>query len=411
MSNKKVQNEISQNITVDSESLIKRYEKEIKDLKLELAMHDTLVGRGRISYEPYTLTEQFVEQQRAMAFLNNEIDDIEIHSIRQVKELFFQFKNIYHSVKVRDSNLNSQRSFQESQLDKGIKGEEKGEEVKEGNGQRKVGTLNQQFGFSLGKASTSSRPAEPLMNSFLKRKEQNSQQSKDVKEDQAQLKKQEENEVNKQKELIKKKSQLDYENMEMNMKKDGKDIDSARDMQTREKQEIFSEFKQNQGSFLVEKIRTMVERLSKVKAELNLCISTCNDLKEKIDTKLKIVSKRGSEMEKTTNHNSEEDYRIQIDIKQMKREHVEFLTEYKLLKRQYKKEEKELLRTKQTLVRQFDTSLKENLNQIGAGNKNECSGYPAVESKQKMNPEEETFVKAKQKFEMLRKLKKIEKLV
>ena len=34
--------------------MIKRYEKEIRDLKQELAMHDTLQNRGRITYDQYT---------------------------------------------------------------------------------------------------------------------------------------------------------------------------------------------------------------------------------------------------------------------------------------------------------------------------------------------------------------------
>jgi len=34
--------------------LIKKYEKEIKDLRQELAMHDTLAKRKKIYYEPYT---------------------------------------------------------------------------------------------------------------------------------------------------------------------------------------------------------------------------------------------------------------------------------------------------------------------------------------------------------------------
>jgi kinesin family member 6/9 len=40
--------------------MIKRYEKEIRDLKQELAMHDTLQNRGRITYDLYT-SEQLGE--------------------------------------------------------------------------------------------------------------------------------------------------------------------------------------------------------------------------------------------------------------------------------------------------------------------------------------------------------------
>ena len=53
----KVSNEASINIRLDPAVLLKKYEKEIKDLKKELAMHDTLANRGRINYEPYSPEE------------------------------------------------------------------------------------------------------------------------------------------------------------------------------------------------------------------------------------------------------------------------------------------------------------------------------------------------------------------
>lgn len=33
---------------------MKKLEKEIKDLKQELAMHDTLANRGKVNYDPYS---------------------------------------------------------------------------------------------------------------------------------------------------------------------------------------------------------------------------------------------------------------------------------------------------------------------------------------------------------------------
>jgi len=51
---KKVSNEATINVILDPAILLKKYEREIKDLKKELAMHDTLSNRGRINYEPYS---------------------------------------------------------------------------------------------------------------------------------------------------------------------------------------------------------------------------------------------------------------------------------------------------------------------------------------------------------------------
>lgn len=53
----KVSNKALVNIQLDPAILLKKQEREIRDLKLELAMHDTLAGRGRITYDPYTPEE------------------------------------------------------------------------------------------------------------------------------------------------------------------------------------------------------------------------------------------------------------------------------------------------------------------------------------------------------------------
>jgi kinesin family protein 6/9 len=74
---------------------LKKQEREIRDLKLELAMHDTLAGRGRITYDPYTPEEQKVQEDIALKYLEGESEDIQIESLRQVKELFIQMRNKY----------------------------------------------------------------------------------------------------------------------------------------------------------------------------------------------------------------------------------------------------------------------------------------------------------------------------
>lgn len=50
----KVKNEATVNIMIDPTLAIKRYEKDIRDLKSELTMHDTLANRGRINYDSYS---------------------------------------------------------------------------------------------------------------------------------------------------------------------------------------------------------------------------------------------------------------------------------------------------------------------------------------------------------------------
>ena len=92
----KVQNEATVNIMQDPALQIKRYEKEIRDLKQELAMHDTLSNRGRINYAAYNQREQQEIQNITSAFLNGESEGIgEIDSLRKVREVFSCIRNQY----------------------------------------------------------------------------------------------------------------------------------------------------------------------------------------------------------------------------------------------------------------------------------------------------------------------------
>ena len=79
----KVSNEAVINVQQDPELLLKRMEKEIKELKQELAMHDTLANKGRVQYDTYTPEQQYVVQKQAYGYLEGEMEDIdEINSLR-----------------------------------------------------------------------------------------------------------------------------------------------------------------------------------------------------------------------------------------------------------------------------------------------------------------------------------------
>ena len=97
----RVSNEAVVNIQLDPAQLIKRYEKEIRELKQELAMHDTLANRGRIAYEPYTPEQQYQVQKMVELYFDGGTDDLQIESLRQVKELFIQMRNTYHKTLAR----------------------------------------------------------------------------------------------------------------------------------------------------------------------------------------------------------------------------------------------------------------------------------------------------------------------
>lgn len=73
----KIKNEAIVNAHLDPTLQIKRLEKEIRDLKQELAMHDTLANRGRVKYDAYTPDEQNNIKQLTNQYLAGEIEDIE----------------------------------------------------------------------------------------------------------------------------------------------------------------------------------------------------------------------------------------------------------------------------------------------------------------------------------------------
>ena len=95
----KVKNEAIVNSVVDPSLQIKRHEKEIRDLKQELAMRDTLANRGRVNYDNYSADEQQKISQLAVQFLNSEIDDFNhIDSIKMVREIFNQISQHIESL-------------------------------------------------------------------------------------------------------------------------------------------------------------------------------------------------------------------------------------------------------------------------------------------------------------------------
>lgn len=94
----KVQNETSMVETIDSSALIKKQAKLIKALKQELLMHDALVERTGVGYEPFTPEQQSnVYQMLERYIAAKEIDEEEvlhIDSFRQMLEVCKQFKKM-----------------------------------------------------------------------------------------------------------------------------------------------------------------------------------------------------------------------------------------------------------------------------------------------------------------------------
>ncbi|NXK52392.1 KIF9 protein, partial [Chauna torquata] len=93
------------NVTCDPEETVKALEKEIILLKQELAMHDNLVNRSLVTYDPLTDVQIAEIKSQIHKYLQGAIDEIDIMNIRQVQEVFKQFKLIVrqqeHEVEAR----------------------------------------------------------------------------------------------------------------------------------------------------------------------------------------------------------------------------------------------------------------------------------------------------------------------
>ena len=88
------------NVQYDPIMLVKKYEKEIRDLKAELSMHDQIANRSHISYDPFTEEQSLHLRQKIRQYINGEIEELEIVTLRQVRETFMQFKAIVKELEV-----------------------------------------------------------------------------------------------------------------------------------------------------------------------------------------------------------------------------------------------------------------------------------------------------------------------
>ncbi|XP_062424650.1 kinesin-like protein KIF9 isoform X3 [Rhea pennata] len=80
------------NETCDAGWIVKTLEKEIIFLKRELAMHDSLVNRSLVTYDPLTEIQIADIKSQVLKYLEGSIDEIDIVNIRQIQEVFKQFK-------------------------------------------------------------------------------------------------------------------------------------------------------------------------------------------------------------------------------------------------------------------------------------------------------------------------------
>jgi len=95
----RVQNTPSSNVHQDPALLLKKYEREIKQLKQELTMHDTLSGRSRVVYDEYNDEQRAALKTEMGEYLEGRQEDVELVNIRQMREILGVTRHIFREMK------------------------------------------------------------------------------------------------------------------------------------------------------------------------------------------------------------------------------------------------------------------------------------------------------------------------
>lgn len=153
----RISNEVVVNVQQDPSMLLKKYEREIRDLRQELAMHDTLANQSRRVYEDYTEEQRYQLKVQMKKWVDNEIEELEILNVRQVREYFLQFKlyirNIESEVKEK---LKSEYNLQA----KGGAGDTVAGVTSQTSMGEGVGQIDRGDGFAVGVAPSGAVPSD-----------------------------------------------------------------------------------------------------------------------------------------------------------------------------------------------------------------------------------------------------------
>lgn len=369
----------------DESFLIKKYEREIRDLKAELAMHDTLTGRGRISYEPYSPEQQYEQQVLAQKFLNNEIDDMNIESIRQVKELFYQFRNIYKSV-INDSK----RAPENTPTDKSRPANSNKPDDNKNEKIAKVPVGQEEFltGFGIGVAPNDTspknelRPMHPDHNNYVRPIKRPAREEK---------------------------TDIDLKIATKFANLSSKDFneDEVFSSGKLDKKVLFENFKEGKGKALAQEIKAAAEEITLTKAKFDMEKDNCDKLHQRVQELQNTL--RATEANDI--RGLEEDQVEPLEtLKTLKKKYKANYENYIYYKKHIKETEKRLVAKKREFLELFNSVLKKNFS-INLDFFEEEEGRKGdLSSEDQMNSAEMLFEQTHQKFETLMKARRMERL-
>jgi len=312
----RVTNEPTVNVHLDDKMLLKKYEREIKDLKQELAMHDTLAGRSRVQYEDYTPDEQRELEVQVKAYLEGDIPQLEVVSLRMVVEAFGIFRKLHQGL---------QKDLAERPY---AAAEQTGQEGTGGVGpssspQPEVQGADQfddeeGKGFSVGEAPLGSRPVGE--DEGIPAAEGDDEQ-RAAGADQTQLQ--------------------------------GDAAEKAPDKQT-----VFSEWKAKEGKPLEEDFDANRQQLKEKKQELKDTMQVVNVKKKEIDEAKEKVQRKQAEKDQQgdadTDVVDEEYFALIRNLKELKQAYRDAFESHKVVKREVMQIEHNMQMCKQNLVASFE---------------------------------------------------------
>ena len=86
---------VAANQVQDPTAMVKQLEKEVRTLKQELSMHDTLNNKGNQTYDTITDSQMAEINRQVKNFLEGSADNIDIVNVRQIQTVFGIFRTMY----------------------------------------------------------------------------------------------------------------------------------------------------------------------------------------------------------------------------------------------------------------------------------------------------------------------------
>jgi len=312
----RVINEPTVNVHLDDKRLIRKYEREIKELKQELAMHDTLAGRSRVQYEDYSPDEQRELEDDIKAYLDGGKEKLEVVSLRMVVEAFAIFRKLHQGVK-KELAERPQAAGGEP----GVQGEAgavgaSASPAPEVQGQDQFDD-EEGKGFSVGEAPLGSRPT--VDDGMAVAGDGDEDGSKVPGADQTQLQ--------------------------------GASTEKAPDRQT-----VFLDWKSKEGKPLEEDFDAALVELKKKKEEMKDTMKTVNTKKKEIDEAREKMDRKKAEMGELidTDAVDEEYYAIHSNLQNLKQAYRDAFESHKMVKVQVLQIEHNIEMTKKKLIEDFE---------------------------------------------------------